>query len=183
MLVLGMGTTSPAQPEVAGTASDRVEYYEIEGATPDELRREMDRRGPLDDQGRRRDAFARWRISWSWPLKSSGKPDFAGAISQFEGVMTLPRWRGREDASAELVKRWDDFMAAVRRHEEGHLGPARQAAPQVAEAIRIAAGQNPDLTIREAHRIAEAVVSSIRAYDREYDERTRHGQTEGVRWP
>jgi len=181
--VLGIGTTRYVQSEVAGTASVRVEYYEIQGATPEELRREMDRLGPLDDRGRRRDAFARWRISWSWPLKSSGKPDFAGAMSQFEGVMTLPRWLGREDASTELIERWDHFMAAVRRHEEGHLGPAREATPQVAEAIRAAAGLNPGLTIREAHRIAEAVVRSVRAHDREYDERTRNGQTEGVRWP
>ena len=54
---------------------------------------------------------------------------------------------------------------------------------EVATKISEAYVANSALTVAEAHRIAGEVLAKIRAADREYDQKTKHGKLEGVRFP
>jgi len=49
---------------------------------------------------------------------------------------TLPRWRGSRRASPELRKRWEGFLALVKKHEATHGRISREYARKVHDRMK-----------------------------------------------
>jgi len=135
-----------ADPKVTVTTS----YYTVDGNSVDELRDQMNRNGLKGFW-----AYTSWYVSWS-----------AACHVSLRIVYTLPRWRSRDVAPAELRTKWDKFLASLITHERGHGTHGRNAASEI-DHSRCAT--NPGNIIR---RWANQ--------DRTYDITTRHGRTQGA---
>jgi predicted secreted Zn-dependent protease len=178
----GVGTPQALLAELASIPGVTIDQYSVVGRTAEEVRAELDRLGPKDAEGNPRDAYTEWKVSWRWPATDKGT-DFSNTIIDRRVHITLPRWENRVLAAPEVRSRWNSYLAALVRHEREHVSIVDERAPLIAQEIRSAYESNPQLTVREAHLIAGRVLARIRAADREYDERTRHGHEEGVRFP
>jgi predicted secreted Zn-dependent protease len=178
----GVGTPQAILAELTSVPGVTIEQYSVVGRTAEEVRAELDKLGPKDAEGNPRDAFTEWKISWRWPVTDNG-PDFSNTIIDRRVHITLPRWENRALADPEARSRWNSYLAALVKHERQHVSIVDERAPLIADEIRSAFQSNPQLTVREAHLIAGRVLARIRAADREFDERTRHGHEEGVRFP
>lgn len=190
-LLLVMGVVSPTMfashseallAELRETPGVTVSEYSVVGDTPQKVRAELDARGPKDEAGKPRDAFTKWNISWRWP-RENGKPDFAKPIVEHRVEITVPRWEGVLRASPEVRAQWNAYLSALLSHERQHLTIIKSNVGAVSEAVTSAYRKNPSLTAEEATRAASEVIAKIRALDRQYDEATKHGQTEGVKFP
>jgi predicted secreted Zn-dependent protease len=102
-------------------------YFSISGKTPEDLDRELSKRGPLArSTGSRHPGATQIK--------------FGGTVTYFEGggrcavreakvtlstKIILPRWSNRRRANAEMRLVWDTLAADIKRHEERHAEIAR----------------------------------------------------------
>lgn len=158
-----------------------IEYYPVEGTTSAEILNSLNARGPLDQRGVRRYARSEWSIRWEWPLTPVG-PQLQAATSSTEIRLILPYLKNQASVPQALRDEWAEYLNRLIIHELRHAQYPMVSGPQVASAIRSAAGST-GLTPAQAHQAAEKILSRIRARDRRYDRETEHGKLEGVVFP
>jgi predicted secreted Zn-dependent protease len=154
----------------------KIIYYDIEGATEEELRAQLDQLGPVDSSGYKGDALAEWFISWNWPGYGTDNCDLSQAEVSYTVKVIFPHWTPPEDASNNLVIKWFNYTYNLAKHEQGHVDYVVTNYQIVGEAIKGA-------TCETADAAAEAALEPLRAFDLEYDRQTGHGQTQGARFP
>jgi predicted secreted Zn-dependent protease len=160
-------------------------YYTITGRTATELRAQMERLGPGGTGAGHYDATAQWDLNWAY----RGLPGPYGCAIDSIGVrakitLTLPQWEPPADVPAALHERWQVFLAALLVHEEGH----RQIAiAHGRELVNVLQALPPTPTcdgLKPAvDAAAKGVLDRLARADAEYDRRTRHGLSQGTRFP
>jgi predicted secreted Zn-dependent protease len=96
----------------------------------------------------------------------------------------MPEWTPPPEAAADLVERWNRYHTALQRHEDGHKEHGLGAARDVREKLRaLDAEPDCDSMNREANAVANRVVEQYKAKDRTFDKETRHGASQGARFP
>jgi predicted secreted Zn-dependent protease len=161
-----------------------IEYYRIQGATARELREQINRLGPVSEAGVRGDAYTEYRVSWTFSLRMNDRHHCAADNVQVDlrVRMFLPQWDQPPDASAELIRTWDQFSTVLREHEDGHYRLAIDASWKVREALRSrthAAGC--DALKARLNDMANDVLARYRRKQADYDQRTDFGRAQGTR--
>jgi predicted secreted Zn-dependent protease len=65
-----MPTNARADPQI----TERFEYYDVDGMTADEIRSDLNRRGPTDSVERRHfDAVTHWHVRWRYTYTQGGR--------------------------------------------------------------------------------------------------------------
>lgn len=112
--------------------SFKLEYYEVRGENMQDLRKEMDERGPIGDNGTRNDVYTNWRVHWSYGLAWEGILCRVTSLkTRLEGTTRLPKWIQSDHVSDELVREWDLYTAALRRNADRHHGTGYAAAKEI----------------------------------------------------
>jgi predicted secreted Zn-dependent protease len=153
-----------------------IVYYDIEGATEEDLRAQLDEFGPVDISGYKGDAVTEWNVSWNWPGHGSDNCDLSQAEVTYTVEVLFPRWRPPDDASNNLVIKWFNYTYRLARHEQGHVDHLVENYGIVLEAIQGA-------TCGTADAAAQAALEPLHTFDLEYDWQTGHGATQGARFP
>jgi len=154
----------------------RIVYYDIGGATEEELRAHLDKIGPVDSSGYKGDALTEWEVSWNWPGYGTESCDLNQADVSYTVKVIFPRWEPPEDAPNNLVLKWFNYTYRLAKHEQGHVDHLVDNYEIVLAAIKRA-------TCETADAAAEAALEPLRSFDLEYDRQTRHGATQGARFP
>lgn len=110
-----------------------VEYCDITGQDIQQLREELDAKGPRNLVGRRFHGLTEWTVGWSYNFASTGKDHCAltGLEANLELKVVLPRWQSPQRASPRLLQEWERYSAALLAHEEGHVSIAREAREEI----------------------------------------------------
>jgi predicted secreted Zn-dependent protease len=165
---------------------DTIQYHDIEGDTAAALLAALKRVAYAKPSG---DTFAaantKWRLRWNvsvQPTKNGCALD--AATTELDVEMNLPRWTPPAGARPGLVKSWDTFAAAVRKHEDGHREIAIDAVHEVDRRLQgVRSARSCDALRKNLSRVAESVVREYREKDNSYDVTTMHGRTQGVTFP
>ena len=155
-----------------------IRPFLIEGSSVDEIRHQLRSKGPRDARQQARDAYTKWRLSWSWGLLEGRyvNPIKVRVESRVELFVPYIQTDDRD-----LAARWQGYSLALLQHEFSHLTYAIHGADILKSALELELGSGP-VSIARAHQIADSVVEDIRERDSHYDSSTNHGATEGVRW-
>lgn len=188
LLVLAAGAASSAPPSPGDRVRivDRIERYAIVGASSSELMRQMRELGPVDPpSGKRMHGFAEWRVSWSYQYAPGrGGCRLTQHEVELDVVITLPEWRDKDAADGRMQAGWADFLHKLEEHERGHRAIGVEAAHAVDAALAEAPGRSDcDGFGERLDSVAERAMDRYLRADAEYDMRTGHGQTQGVRLP
>ncbi|HVH09017.1 MAG TPA: DUF922 domain-containing protein [Gemmatimonadales bacterium] len=183
---------APPPPEAAPAAAaaaalrpaitGRVQYYDIDGTSPGELREQIKRLGPRDE-GAPRDALTVWNLEWAYHEAtgpSGGSCGLRDVRVTLDLETTLPRWTPPQGASPSLVQTWRTYLDHVKVHEAGHRRIAEQNARDLMNALTALRGTTCKEAWDQASPTAERIVSEGRVKNRAYDLETKHGQTQGV---
>jgi predicted secreted Zn-dependent protease len=169
----------------AGAASDSddadipnatVNYYDISGATADEMRTHLNALRPTAYDGSKGDAVTSWHIQWNWPGYGTSSCDLSGATVGYDIKVAFPHWVQPANPDPGLVVRWTTYTRNLATHEEGHVDYVVDNYQSVAAAIKGA-------TCATADAAARAALDPIRQHDRDYDADTDHGATQGATFP
>lgn len=170
---------------VAQTARQWVtNHYPVTGATLPEIRQSIRLSRPWKDR-REVDGFTDWRVNWQFNMISTAEGcQWSTFTTQTRITMTLPRWTPPTNAPAAVVHIWTNYYAALLRHEVGHGQMASAAADELQRRVKSSGGAGDCESLKRIlNGLGETVVAEFRQKDREYDERTRHGATDGATLP
>jgi predicted secreted Zn-dependent protease len=192
LLALFIGWTLPAADRPGGklTVKRDIQYYDIRGRTPNELRKALDAQGPLNPVGKKRfDARTDWTLQWTykWDGKLAKQAGFF-RLSEWtvdvKSTIILPRWVELEEAKPFDQRRWQIYMARLKLHENGHAKLAELAGDAANKAFANLKVYPSSEKLKEAVRLkAQEILKLHRAMELEYDQKTDHGKKQGARFP
>ncbi len=177
----GMGSAL-AEP----TVSEKIEYYDVTGNTPQEIRQDLNRIGPLTDAGRQRfDAVTNWYVRWRYNYARTSQSCSISSVSlTVEVAIKMPRLAPSPNRLAMVTSAFEDFAKNLMTHEKGHAQNGIDIARRIEEGIR---KLPPESSCEQLGQIANALGNSLikeaNRADIEYDARTQHGRTQGARFP
>lgn len=186
-LLIGLaGVAFPCVAADGPTVSIETVYYDVGGKTPAEIRRQLNkhRPAPEGEGGESYDARAEWDIGWSYTYeRAADRCTVSSAEVDLRVTYTLPRWTGADTAKSAMLDRWNRYMAALQRHEEGHKDIAVRTAEKVQQAIETSPAFPCDGIAAGLRARVDEVLKVARQAQVEYDRITRHGETQGARFP
>ena len=125
----------------------------------------------------------RWRYRYDRTRLEDGRCRLTNARVMLRSVITIPHLTNRETAPAAMRAAWDDYLAAIRLHEEGHRSLAVEVLREFWSAVEGAVVDSCD-TAREAVQVwASEASPEWRRVQEAYDDETDHGMTQGAVWP
>ncbi|MGA8515781.1 MAG: DUF922 domain-containing protein [Burkholderiaceae bacterium] len=150
--------------------------YPVKGNSYDSLIKSLAVNGPKGFHG-----LAGWNISYHFSTKAEGKLcRFDNVRLKIVGEILLPKWTDEAAAPAALQQRWQGYYAALQQHEEGHVQHGNELAALVREKFLGVS----DFPCAQAAVVAQAefdkVYANLKNRDKEYDQRTQHGATQGA---
>jgi predicted secreted Zn-dependent protease len=154
--------------------------YDVDGKDYSSLIRSLAVNGPKAND-KSFHGLARWRVGYKYETKPAGqKCKFSAITLSIDGEILMPLWREESSAPQELRQRWTRYHAALKAHEEGHIQHGRELALRLREQFLglgdFECGEVAALAQREFDRI----YANLKNRDQEYDQRTRHGATQGA---
>ena len=160
------------------------EDYAISGASAEAMRSDLARRGPKDDGGSHH-AFTRWFVRWSYLYdRRPGTCALTDVKVTVAVTFIMPDWTAPPEAPPDLVARWNQYRTRLQRHEDGHREHGLAAAKDVLNDLRkLPAASDRDAMNRRANTRGNDVLEKYKRRDKDYDRDTRHGATQGARFP
>ena len=154
--------------------------YPVTGSTLGEIHQSL-RQARVTRNNTKWDALTEWNISWRFSLTNAAGACSVGTSAIKTSItLTLPRWTAPTNATPATRDEWRRYVAALAQHELGHA----QLAQLAAAGVRKKMSEPPDLSCAELKSRLNAdcntVVENFKKRDQEYDERTRHGETQGA---
>jgi predicted secreted Zn-dependent protease len=157
--------------------------YLVGGRSVEAIGRSFDHDSPLWHR-RSVQGLATWRVRWGWrSTMHGGTCRLVDARVAVRVEILLPRWEHRAGAPLALAVQWDDFEAALRRHENQHGQIGIAAGVAVLDALRA-------LSTSDCVEMAEVAGARAREVLRRYERRnrlldasTRQGRAQGAVWP
>ncbi len=179
------GIAAPTTGLGNSKAIENASFYEVSGASLEELRTDVYARGPYDrHKGQRYAGWAEWRIEWRFERDMGPKGcAISDATTETHVDYTLPRWADAHRAPPEAQESWNRFIKALTLHEEGHGQLARELAQRIEVALR---SLPPEHTCTALDQTANGLARRMIAEDKtqeEYDRLTGHGHTQGAAFP
>ncbi len=160
----------------------KTNYYAVTGSSIRELQISQRERRPWKTNFL---YFARtdWEVKYRFRYR---RMDDGYRVEQFsvntEAEMTLPRWVPPPGVDAAVVERWKRYYQALLAHELGHVAIARSATVAVRRQVETLGSCDAAAELRDTlRRAVHLLLDKYKRRDRNYDERTRHGVSQGAR--
>lgn len=157
------------------------EFYPVKVAKASELLTELNRLSPIREGGDIfhgvTDAHISWRFWWN---EENGKCRIDRVTTTVDIKHTLPRLESADPESG-LMSIWNKWYPALIEHEKGHAITAIQIAHEIdASILLLPEYQSCKALTRDANETGHRLLDKLRQMDREYDEKTDHGKTQGA---
>lgn len=162
-----------AAPDASVSFSSAEEMYDVTGANAAELSQAMQKDGPRNFW-----AYTNWFINWSHTTEaeSTGVCKLKDSLVSVTTKLTLPRWANAPDPDDARRRSWDAMIAALRKHEQGHVNNGVRAANAISSAILAVPAQTScDALDGVIDSTSKEIVKAYRKADKDYDRVTNHG--------
>ena len=171
----------PSGPPGPISQHDREEFYDLRGATADDLHAQIRRwgaaNGDLDMAALTR---AEFKSNLKYRQEAPGNCPMNEARIDVEIVTSLPRWHPPAEASDDLRRRWQDFDRAIRLHEHGHHEFAEQEAKELSAALQALKVERCEDMNAAAQKANDRIAKKYQDLNDDYDKKTGHGKTQGA---
>lgn len=173
--------SEPLPPEGVQSA-EHAKFYELTGASAQELIAQMKEAGPLGKDGKRYFGKTDWTIHWRYHYEARGGSAILTRVSVTTDVTTImPRRQAPANAGDRMAKEWVRFLAALAVHERGHAENAQRHAKHLYAVLHdhgpFASAQDLEAFVKTQ---GDKCITDAQTADVEYDKRTGHGNTQGA---
>jgi predicted secreted Zn-dependent protease len=176
-LTLAAAVPATAQPSVSWTTN----YYSVAGATLREIHASLRSNRPWKSNAQH-DGYTRWQVDWNFAVRTIGnKCRLTSFNTRTTIAITLPRWAAPTNATEEVRQAWQRYITALGQHEAGHGQMALAAAAEMHKRAKESGEDaNCDALRQKINSLGQTILEQYQARDQQYDERTRHGVTQGA---
>lgn len=160
--------------------SEDYTYYDVNGSSASEVRRQMRANGTKWNDGQVYAALTTWDISYNYGIASeNGSYRVDDIRTTIDIHYTLPRWKPGTTPPENLA--WQSYSEKLLEHEVGHGDLAVEGAAAVNKALAgLGSFASKDELRREAERAVQAALKQLKQVQVAYDDHTRHGETQGA---
>lgn len=171
----------------AGAAHAAVEEentqrpYVVRAQPGESLREALHAATSITVGGQRFHGYTRWNVRWTfrWWSETSGRCAITEVTTRLHTEVQLPQLQGASPAQQAV---FDRYVRALSHHEQGHVQIGRDAAHAIDQAIHQLPAASDCATLeRQANALAHRLLQDHVAREKQYDQRTRHGATQGAR--
>ncbi|BCS53566.1 DUF922 domain-containing protein [Geobacter sp. SVR] len=164
---------------------ENYKYYDIQGESAADLRRQMRQNGTKWNDGKVYAALTTWDISYDYDIASeNGRYSLASVTTDIDIVFHLPRRLDSVAVSKELSGQWSDYMEHLNVHEMGHRDLAVKSAAHINELLASLGSFGSKGELRsEAERVVKAELKKMKELQVSYDADTHHGEKQGAILP
>ena len=182
--VLALTWLFPGSARAQNALRWTTNYYAVTGATLVAIRQSLRQSRPWKARSTL-DGLTEWRIDWRFNVTPSDRGCRCSSFTtQTTITTTLPLWRAPTNVADGVKAAWDRYAAALGQHEASHAGYALLAVAELHKRVkRIEQDQDCIIMKKRINDAGQEVVAEYRRLDRDYDQRTRHGATEGAVLP
>lgn len=160
--VLCLAAALPARAEVK--ASVKVGSYPVAGQTGEALIASMDRNGPRHGFMTRAIAQTRYEVSWRLDWRITGKVcRLKAAHADLAIDYSYPKLSS--PVSPALARRWNAFLAGVRKHEQTHGRYARDMVNTAYRKVNGVTVANDPACSRAKRQVEKIVADTYAAYE------------------
>lgn len=161
----------------------RVQYYDIQGRSANDLLQGMLRGGP-EWQGRRYFGLTNTEVRYSYTrVPTTTGCDLTDIEVRLAITITLPRWQPFSGTPYHLERAWHQFDRALQHHEAGHQRLAEEEGEMIRRTLVGMRTPTCEEMDAEAQQQVERVRATYNSLHRGYDSRTEHGRSQGAIWP
>jgi len=159
-------------------------YFPIYGSTANEVSRQLRSCGPTSE-GQQYGAITYYQLNWMWNLQPvAGGCKVQDVTVGINVEIYLPQWQQPENFENGLAEKWQNYITNLEGHENGHRQIGLDDATAVVNALSsLPVAANCD----DANKIANDTALNIDAQyspkNKEYDDATNHGETQGANFP
>lgn len=154
--------------------------YTVRAQPRESLRDALNAATPITVNGRRFHGHTRWDVRWTfrWWREDSGRCSITEVTTRLRVELQLP---DLQHATPSQQAEFDRYVAALSRHEQGHVQFGRDAARAVDTAIAQLPAEPECSTLeRRANALGHSVLRDHVEREKRYDLDTGHGATQGA---
>ncbi|KTD16707.1 DUF922 domain-containing protein [Legionella jordanis] len=162
-------------------------FYGIKGDNENELRNQLNSLGPVI-KNKRFDAQTTWHISWTYSWQAPNSSDESCTLKNAQVTITieqlLPQWLDQASGSLVLQAKWNNYMAALLKHEQLHESNGMEAAQEIEAALLKIPPKDscPDLA-NAVETTANAILQQHNISDQKIDIDSNYGLLMGASFP
>jgi predicted secreted Zn-dependent protease len=165
--------------------TEKYEYYEVCGCREEELHCDLKKKCLTWNDGNKYDSLTSWDIKWDREYNQDSK---TCAVNSFKPIINFtyryPKWNRTDDAPKDLIEKWDRYLNNLIAHETGHRVMVVEAVNDLSHVVvqlpPAPACVDLDRTVRVLFRKS---MEKMKNDQRDYDETTKHGTTQGAVFP
>jgi predicted secreted Zn-dependent protease len=154
--------------------------YDVRGDDHSSLLSVLNAATPIVFEGKKYHAFTSWSVRWNfrWFAEADGRCRITSAAIDLTSNMRLPNLIG---GSTQQRQAFYPYLSALRTHESGHYQLGKDAADAIDRGIQ---GLQVAVTCRELERnanvLGDRLLAEYRTRERQYDQSTDYGKTQGA---
>lgn len=163
--------------------AEQIHAYSVTGTSVRTIGDSLRGQGILLEGGKHfRGAYV-WRLNWRFWFKADGFGcRMTDAQVHLASITAVPTWS--DDGASDYIKtQWERYEKALLAHEEKHRDIAVASARTLRPQLMRLRNRNCDSLKAAGNELGNKVSAQIQTLQDEYDTATRHGHTEGARWP
>lgn len=166
----------------------KTNYYAMTGSSIRHIQESLRQTRPWKDRSRH-DASTEWRIQWNAYVGRNSSECYCSSFATTTIIVfTLPRWVPPTNTPPTVRQTWAKYIRALEQHEAGHADIALAATAEMHKRIQeIGSESDCDALRAKIKDECEKILTAHRDREKEYDQQTRHGATQGAtlrgQWP
>ncbi len=153
------------------TGNVQFTYYDIHGNSIRELMRQIRDNELVATGTTRAVAVTSWKLAWNWraaPLGGGGGCALNNIDVRLDVEYAMPRWSPPDDASSQLRRWWDGYLARLEVHESHHKDIAADAGKEIVRLLRSVKGNCNTINF-DASSGASEIYQRSRRLEEEFD--------------
>lgn len=175
---------APALVRAEPVVTKAMDYYDVIGTTPQQVRASLDQLGPTSTRdGQRYDSLTYEKTNWRFTFRGLPNCAITGVTVTTQILIRFPRLT---DASAPpaLQKAFAAYTDKLMAYQNGHVQRIVDTARQIEIGI---GGMAPIQDCRgqekSANHLGHNLLKNLHRWRQDYDDRTLHGRAQGAKFP
>jgi predicted secreted Zn-dependent protease len=158
----------------------KTNYYAMTGSSIRDIQLSLRQTRPWKTG---HDGSTEWRIQWNAFVSRNGDQCHCTSFETTTMItVTLPKWIPPTNTPPAVREAWAKYLRALEQHEAGHADIALAATAEMHKRTKaIGAEADCDALRTKVKTECDAILEVHRAREKEYDQQTRHGATQGAR--
>ena len=167
--------------KAAPVVNENFKFYPVTVYSAEQLLPELNNASPIREDGMVYHGHSFTNVKWNfWWHQSHGQCRITRVATQVDITYTMPKLMS-ENHQHRLLSIWNSWYPSLLKHERGHAGLAIDMAQRIEQTIRMLPPSNSCETLENtANKSGRMLLELLNQRHREYDDRTRHGETEGA---